>query len=79
MARKGTRESASDAPPAPAAPPNETPFEAIAGICSVLVIGLFALELLGQNFVIPSGSMEDTLLVGDHLLVDRITFSPATS
>ncbi|MGA8088539.1 MAG: signal peptidase I [Terracidiphilus sp.] len=79
MARKGTRESASDAPPAPAAPPNETPFETIAGICSVLVIGLFALELLGQNFVIPSGSMEDTLLVGDHLLVDRITFSPATS
>ncbi len=79
MARKGTRESASDAPPAPAAPPNETPFEAIAGICSVLVIGLFALELLGQNMVIPSGSMEDTLLVGDHLLVDHITFSPATS
>jgi signal peptidase I len=79
MARKGTRESASDAPPAPAAPPNETPFETIAGICSVLVIGLFALELLGQNFVIPSGSMEDTLLVGDHLLVDRITFSPPTS
>jgi signal peptidase I len=79
MARKGTRESASDAPPAPAAPPNETPFETIAGICSVLVIGLFALELLGQNFVIPSGSMEDTLLVGDHLLVDRITFSPSTS
>jgi signal peptidase I len=79
MARKGTRESASDAPPAPAAPPNETLFETIAGICSVLVIGLFALELLGQNFVIPSGSMEDTLLVGDHLLVDRITFSPATS
>jgi signal peptidase I len=79
MARKGTRESASDAPPAPAAPPNETPFETIAGICSVLVIGLFALELLGQNFVIPSGSMEDALLVGDHLLVDRITFSPATS
>ena len=79
MARKGTRESASDAPPAPAAPPKETPFETIAGICSVLVIGLFALELLGQNMVIPSGSMEDTLLVGDHLLVDHITFSPATS
>ncbi len=79
MARKGTREPASDVPPAPAAPPKETPFETIAGICSVLVIGLFALELLGQNFLIPSGSMEDTLLIGDHLLVDHITFSPATS
>jgi signal peptidase I len=54
----------------------ETPFEAAASICSVLVIGLFLLTFLGQNFVIPSGSMEKTLLVGDHLLVDRITLAP---
>jgi signal peptidase I len=54
----------------------ETPFEAVASICSVLVVGLFILTFLGQNFVIPSGSMERTLLVGDHLLVDRLTLSP---
>jgi signal peptidase I len=54
----------------------ETPFEALASICSVLVIGLFILTFLAQNFVIPSGSMEKTLLVGDHLLVDRITLAP---
>jgi signal peptidase I len=58
--------------------PEETPFEALASICSVLVIGLFMLTFLGQNFVIPSGSMEKTLLVGDHLLVDRITLAPPT-
>ncbi|MGD0294596.1 MAG: signal peptidase I [Terracidiphilus sp.] len=54
----------------------ETFPEAVASICSILVIGLFILTFLGQNFVIPSGSMEKTLLVGDHLLVDRITFAP---
>ena len=54
----------------------ETPFEAVASTCSVLVIGLFILTFLGQNFVIPSGSMEKTLLIGDHLLVDRITLAP---
>src|ERR1039457_1721852 len=54
----------------------ETPFEAVASICSVLVVGLFILTFLAQNFVIPSGSMENTLLVGDHLLVDRLTLSP---
>jgi signal peptidase I len=54
----------------------ETPFEAAASICSVLVVGLFILTFLAQNFVIPSGSMEKTLLVGDHLVVDRITLSP---
>jgi signal peptidase I len=55
----------------------ETPFEAVASICSVLVVGLFILTFLCQNFVIPSGSMEKTLLVGDHLVVDRITLAPA--
>src|ERR1700691_6365355 len=54
----------------------ETPFEALAGICSVLVVGLFILTFLAQNYVIPSGSMKNTLLVGDHLLVDRITLMP---
>jgi signal peptidase I len=54
----------------------ETPYEALASICSVLVVGLFILTFLGQNFVIPSGSMEKTLLVGDHLVVDRITLAP---
>ena len=57
----------------------ETPFEAVASVCSVLVVGVFALTFLGQNFVIPSGSMKDTLLVGDHLVVDRITLSPPTA
>ena len=54
----------------------ETFWEAVASTCSVLVVGLFILYFLGQNFVIPSGSMENTLLIGDHLLVDRITLAP---
>src|ERR1700691_5765088 len=57
----------------------ETPFEAAASICGVLVVGLFILYFLAQNFVIPSGSMENTLLVGDHLVVDRINLAPKTS
>src|SRR5437763_265400 len=66
---------------APEPPPHtikETPFEAVASTFSVLVVGLFILYFLGQNFVIPSGSMENTLLIGDHLLVDRITLAPPT-
>ena len=59
--------------------PNETFFEALASICSALVVGLFVLTFLAQNYVIPSGSMENTLLVGDHLVVDQITLmSPAS-
>ena len=57
----------------------ETPLEAFASICTVLVIGLFALPFIFQNFEIPSSSMEKTLLVGDHVLVDRITLAPRTA
>ena len=81
MTRKNTTSTATDLSPQPAAVQErveETPFEAVAGICNVLVIGLFILTFLAQNFVIPSGSMEKTLLVGDHLLVDRITLAPPT-
>jgi len=80
MSKNRNRESKPDAPP-PAASTGEvkeTPFEALAGICSVLVVGMFVLYFIGQNFLIPSGSMENTLLVGDHLLVDRISFSKPT-
>jgi len=71
------KSAARRAQPAPAsAEVKETPFEALASICSVLVVGLFILTFLVQNFVIPSGSMENTLLVGDHLVVDRISLAP---
>ena len=33
---------------------------------------LFGTTTLLQAFVIPTGSMEDTLLIGDHLLVDKL-------
>ena len=54
----------------------ETPFEAIASICTVLAVLLFIQTFIAQNFVIPSGSMEPTLLIGDHLVVDRVTLAP---
>ena len=57
----------------------ETPFEALASICSVLVVGLFILTFLAQNYLIPSGSMQNTLLIGDHLIVDRTTLAPPAS
>jgi len=56
----------------------ETPLEAFASICGVLAIALFVLTFIFQNFAIPSGSMEKTLLIGDHVLVNRIALAPKT-
>ena len=55
---------------------SETPLEALSSICAVLAVGLFVMTFIFQNFVIPSGSMEKTLLIGDHVLVDRTSFAP---
>ena len=41
-----------------------------------IVLLLFATTTLVQAFVIPSASMEDSLLIGDHVLVDKLTYSP---
>ena len=77
----GTNISSVSNTPAPPADLNreETPFEALASICSVLVVGLFILTFLAQNYLIPSGSMQNTLLIGDHLVVDQITLMPPAS
>jgi|KBSMisStaDraftv2_1062788.scaffolds.fasta_scaffold117862_1 signal peptidase I len=40
-----------------------------------ILLLLFGTTTLVQAFVIPTGSMEDTLLIGDHLLVDKLAYS----
>ena len=54
----------------------ETALESLASICTVLALGLFVMTFIFQNFEIPSASMEKTLLIGDHVLVDRISLAP---
>jgi signal peptidase I len=44
-----------------------------------LTIALFIITFVVQAFRIPSGSMENTLLVGDYLLVDKTRFGPVGS
>ena len=45
----------------------------------MMSVYLFVIGFMFQNFEIPSPSMVNTLLVGDHLLVDRTTLAPARS
>src|SRR5215216_5745131 len=47
-------------------------WEGIKSLVLALVLFLFLRSFVIQNFVITSGSMERTLLVGDFLMVNRV-------
>ena len=45
--------------------------------CSVtIILLLFGTATLLQAFGKPAGSMEDTVLIGDHMFVDKLSYSP---
>ena len=50
--------------------------EAVASLLRTVVVALFLLTFVVQPFLIPSESMEHTLLVGDFLLVNKQVFAP---
>lgn len=77
-----TKQTTIEAPPvkpAPAKPEKRRP-EPLRGTIAewtvTIILLLFGTTTLVQAFVIPTGSMEDTLLIGDHLLVDKLAYAP---
>jgi signal peptidase I len=64
---------------APAVAKPEPPRGTIAEWTITILLLLFGTTTLVQAFVIPTGSMEDTLLIGDHLLVDKLAYAPKGS
>ena len=74
--------------PVQPAPPRQSAFarlrlhlptipEALASLLRTIIVALFVLTFVFQPFLIPSESMERTLLVGDFLLVNKQIFAPA--
>ena len=47
-------------------------------LLSTVVIAVFVITFVVQAFQIPSESMEDTLLIGDYLLVDKLRYGGGT-
>jgi len=44
--------------------------------CVAVILALFVRTFVVQAFKIPTGSMENNLLIGDHLLVNKMVFAP---
>jgi len=48
-------------------------------IVIAVILALFIRTFVVQAFKIPTGSMEENLLIGDHLLVNKFVFGPSAS
>lgn len=49
--------------------------EYLESLVVTVILALFGTTFLVQAFKIPSSSMEDTLLIGDHLMVDKVSYA----
>src|ERR687894_1633401 len=65
--------------PAEAAYKKSTAREYFESIAIAVILALFIRTFVVQAFKIPTGSMENNLLIGDHLLVNKFVFGPAAS
>jgi signal peptidase I len=53
--------------------------EYLEALLIAVVFATFARTFVFQAFKIPSGSMEENLLIGDHILVNKFIYGPRTS
>ena len=55
------------------------PREYFESLIIAVVLALFVRTWVFQAFKIPTGSMENNLLIGDHLIVNKMVFAPTLS
>src|SRR5882757_11157747 len=59
-------------------PPADT-LSSLQSLLATVVIAVFVITFIVQAFQIPSESMENTLLIGDYLLVDKLRYGGGAS
>jgi len=60
-------------------PAKSTLREYFESICVAVILALFIRTFVFQAFKIPTGSMEENLLIGDHLIVNKMLYTNAPS
>lgn len=65
-----------DEQPRLAGPPKSTMREYFESFVVTLVMAIFGMTFILQAVTVPTGSMQNTILVGDYLLVNKFIFTP---
>jgi signal peptidase I len=69
-----------EAPPvAPKGPPKSLMREYFESAVVTVIMALFGMTFIVQAVKVPTGSMQNTITIGDHLLVNKFIFAPGES
>ncbi len=60
----------------PVGPPKSTAREYFESFVITLIMAIFGMTFILQAVTVPTGSMQNTILVGDYLLVNKFIFTP---
>ncbi len=74
--RKPAAEKAVEPPPPPPGPPRSVWREYFESLVVTAIMALFGMTFVVQAVKVPTGSMQNTILIGDHLLVNKFIFAP---
>ncbi len=77
--RNGNSKSPAPAPPKPKGPPKTVLREYFESAVVTVIMALFGMTFIVQAVKVPTGSMQNTITIGDHLLVNKFIFAPGTS
>jgi signal peptidase I len=67
------------APVKPQGPPKQVIREYFESAVVTVIMALFGMTFIVQAVKVPTGSMQNTITIGDHLLVNKFIFAPGTS
>src|SRR3954447_23054028 len=66
------------APVKPQGPPKTVWREYFESAVVTVIMALFGMTFIVQAVKVPTGSMQNTITIGDHLLVNKFIFAPGT-
>src|SRR5687767_10990411 len=66
-------------PVKPKGPPKTWPREYFESAVVTVIMALFGMTFIVQAVKVPTGSMQNTITIGDHLLVNKFIFAPGES
>lgn len=77
--RNGHEKKTVPPPAKPVGPPKTVGREYFESAVVTVIMALFGMTFIVQAVKVPTGSMQNTIMIGDHLLVNKFIFAPGES